>query len=249
MISRKYFETSDTRSDAPLPVLDITLSCICEPRTFSSRTSDPSSLMNIQCFIVSLSQGSGYTQITRSRCVCRTRVSGVHRVAQGFPFQVDFSSCHCRVAIGNPPNSLCHWSSHNIHRVASFAPGAFPHNLAFVTACLPNPADWRSSDTQGQRQMWYSTLQALIGKLYVLSHFYSMYVVPVPVPISYLPPLYRFHRNSPPLFVGEQEQPPKYTSTLTVPSSHGIGTAHNTPEGHILELYSDYFERAEGAHR
>jgi len=73
--------------------------------------------------------------------------------------------------------------------------------------------------------MWYSTLQAVIGKLYVLSHFYSI--------------------NSRPPFVGEQEQPATYTSSLTVPAFHGMSAAHNAPEEHTLELYSDSFERTE----
>ncbi|KAH8993161.1 hypothetical protein EDB92DRAFT_439305 [Lactarius akahatsu] len=34
----------------------------------------------------------------------------------------------------------------------------------------------------GPGLMWYPTLQAVIGKLYVLSHFHNMYVVPAPVP-------------------------------------------------------------------
>ena len=137
--------------------------------------------MNVQCFIISLSQGSGCTQIMRSRCVCR---AGVHCVAQGSPSQVDFSSCHCRVAIGNPTGSLCHWSCHNIHHIAWFAPGAFSNGFTFAVVRQPN---WCSSDTQGQKQMWYSTLQAVMGKLYVLSHFYSMYVVPSSVPIIFTP--------------------------------------------------------------
>ncbi|KAH9057615.1 hypothetical protein EDB87DRAFT_1017820 [Lactarius vividus] len=37
----------------------------------------------------------------------------------------------------------------------------------------------------GEKQMWYPTLHAVIGKLYVLSHFYNMYVVLAPVPIMF----------------------------------------------------------------
>ncbi|KAI9435575.1 hypothetical protein H4582DRAFT_2130548 [Lactarius indigo] len=75
----------------------------------------------------------------------------------------------------------------------------------------------------GPGLMWYPTLQAVIGKLYVLSHFYNI--------------------NSRTQFVGEQEQPSTYVSALTVPALHGISTTHNAPEGHSLGLYSDSFER------
>ncbi|KAI9459854.1 hypothetical protein BJY52DRAFT_1211640 [Lactarius psammicola] len=77
----------------------------------------------------------------------------------------------------------------------------------------------------GPSLMWYPMLQAMIGKLYVLSHFYNI--------------------NSRTQFVGEQQQPSTYMSALTVPVLHGMSTAHNAPEEHPLGLYSDPFERTE----
>ncbi|KAH9003896.1 hypothetical protein EDB86DRAFT_2890868 [Lactarius hatsudake] len=78
----------------------------------------------------------------------------------------------------------------------------------------------------GPGLMWYPTLQAAIGKLYVLSHFYNI--------------------NSRTQFVGEQDQPSTYISELTVPALHGISTTHNAPEERSLELYSDSFGRTDG---
>ncbi|KAH9020607.1 hypothetical protein EDB84DRAFT_1514964 [Lactarius hengduanensis] len=94
----------------------------------------------------------------------------------------------------------------------------------------------------GQKQMWYPTLHAVIGKLYVLSHFYNMYVVLALRFQLCLPPRCRFHSNSLTFFVGEQEQPSTHLSALTVPALHGTNTAHNTPEEHRIELYSNSIE-------
>ncbi|KAH9021112.1 hypothetical protein EDB83DRAFT_105283 [Lactarius deliciosus] len=77
----------------------------------------------------------------------------------------------------------------------------------------------------GPGLLWYPTLQAVIGKLYVLSHFYNI--------------------NSRTQFVGEQDQPSTYISALTVPALHGMSTTLNPPEEHPLELYSDSFERTD----
>ncbi|KAH9176217.1 hypothetical protein EDB89DRAFT_209685 [Lactarius sanguifluus] len=78
----------------------------------------------------------------------------------------------------------------------------------------------------GPGLMWYPTLQAVIGKLYVLSHFYNI--------------------NSRTQFVGEQDQPSTYISALTVPALHGMNTTPNAPEEYPLELYSDSIERTDG---
>ncbi|KAH9020612.1 hypothetical protein EDB84DRAFT_1514989 [Lactarius hengduanensis] len=78
----------------------------------------------------------------------------------------------------------------------------------------------------GPGLMWYPTLQAVIGKLYVLSHFYNI--------------------NSRTQFVGEQDQPSTYISALTVPALHGMSTTINAPEERPLELYSDSFGRTDG---
>ncbi|KAH9166075.1 hypothetical protein EDB89DRAFT_2005905 [Lactarius sanguifluus] len=77
----------------------------------------------------------------------------------------------------------------------------------------------------GPGLMWYPTLQAVIGKLYVLSYFYTI--------------------NSRTQFVGEQEQPSTYVSALTVPALHGVSTTHNAFEGHPLELYSNFSDRTD----
>ncbi|KAI9442328.1 hypothetical protein H4582DRAFT_1273732 [Lactarius indigo] len=77
----------------------------------------------------------------------------------------------------------------------------------------------------GPGLMWYPTLQAVIGKLYVLSYFYSI--------------------NSRMQIVGGQEQPSTYVSALTVPALHGVCTTHNALEGYPLELYPDSFERSD----
>ncbi len=98
---------------------------------------------------------------------------------------MDFSSYDYRVAIGYPTNCLRYWFFHNIHLIASSSSGAFLYGLAFAVTCRTNTTDSRTPDTQGQKQMWYPTLHAVIGKLYVLSHFYNMYVVPAPVPIIF----------------------------------------------------------------
>ncbi|KAH9020605.1 hypothetical protein EDB84DRAFT_1622290 [Lactarius hengduanensis] len=81
---------------------------------------------------------------------------------------------------------------------------------------------------QGEEQMWYPTLQAMTGKLYVLSYFYNL--------------------NTHPLFVSNQEQPPTHVVTLTVPALHTTSTSVlNAPEEHPSETYTDSFGRADGA--
>ncbi len=90
---------------------------------------------------------------------------------------MDFSSYYYRVAIGYPTNCLRDWYFHSIHRIASSVPGVFLYSLAFVVVRRMGMTDKRTLDTQGEKQMWYPTLQAVIGNLYVLSHFYNMYVV------------------------------------------------------------------------
>jgi len=71
--------------------------------------------------------------------------------------------------------------------------------------------------------MWFPTIQAMIGKLYVLSNFYII--------------------NSHPLAVGEQEQPSTtYVFPLTVPALHGMSiSALSDPEEHPPEPYTDPF--------
>jgi len=79
--------------------------------------------------------------------------------------------------------------------------------------------------------MWYPTLQAMIGKLYILSHFYNI--------------------NSRPLIVGEQEQEQSstaYVYTLTVPTLHGpSASALNASEVHQPESYTDTLGSTDGA--
>ncbi|KAH9038397.1 hypothetical protein EDB85DRAFT_1933702 [Lactarius pseudohatsudake] len=77
----------------------------------------------------------------------------------------------------------------------------------------------------GPGLMWYPTLQAVIGRLYVLSYFYTI--------------------NSRTQFVSGQEQPSTYVSALTVPALHGMSTTHNAVEGHPLELYSNFSDRTD----
>ena len=95
-------------------------------------------------------------------------------------------------------------------------------------------------------------LQTTIGKLYVLSHFYNMYVVAdLLLFLSCLPPCCRFRSNARSLFVGEQEQPQEqpstaYVFTLTVPALHGTSaTALNAPEDHPSISYTGSFGRTD----
>ena len=90
------------------------------------------------------------------------------------------------MAIGNPTDSLHHWSFHGIHRIASSVPGMFDYGLTFVVRRM-SVTDRRTPHTQGELEMWFPTLQAVIGMLYVLSHFYNMYVGTslTPVPITF----------------------------------------------------------------
>ncbi|KAI9435579.1 hypothetical protein H4582DRAFT_660404 [Lactarius indigo] len=82
----------------------------------------------------------------------------------------------------------------------------------------------------GEKQMWYPTLQAVIGNLYVLSYFYNI--------------------NTHPLFVGDQEQPSTHVVTLTVPALHTTtASVLNTPEEHPSEPYTDSFGRTDGTER
>ncbi|KAN0136499.1 hypothetical protein V8E53_005546 [Lactarius tabidus] len=81
-------------------------------------------------------------------------------------------------------------------------------------------------------EMWFPTLQAMIGKLYVLSHFYNT--------------------NARPLFAasGEQEQPSTHMLTLTLPVL--LETSNptlNATEEYQSEPYTDSFERMGGAQR
>jgi hypothetical protein len=121
--------------------------------------------------------------IRRSRgpgACCSTRVSGIPCVSLSRIIQVDFSSCHYRVAIGHPTNCLRHWYFHNIRRIAAAESCASLDGLPFKFAVM-----CRLTCAQKPVEMWYPTLQAMIGKLYVLSHFYNMYVVPHPVRIMF----------------------------------------------------------------
>ncbi|KAF8272715.1 hypothetical protein EI94DRAFT_1717772 [Lactarius quietus] len=80
----------------------------------------------------------------------------------------------------------------------------------------------------GEMQMWYPTLQAMIGKLYVLSHFYNI--------------------NARPLFVGEQEHSSTayVFTTLTVPALHGTSaSALDAPEDHQSISYANSFGRTD----
>jgi hypothetical protein len=90
----------------------------------------------------------------------------------------------------------------------------------------------------------------MIGKLYVLSHFYNMYVVRQVASVHIcLPRCCRFRSNARPLSVGEQEQTPTaYVYTLTVPALHGLSTSTlNAPEEHPSESYLDALGRTDGA--
>jgi len=80
----------------------------------------------------------------------------------------------------------------------------------------------------GEAEMWFPTVQAMIGKLYVLSHFYNINIRPV--------------------VVGEQEQPSTaYVYSLTVPALHGPSSfALNAPEEHPSESYTDSLGRTNG---
>jgi steroid 5-alpha reductase family enzyme len=111
--------------------------------------------------------------------------------------------------------------------------------------------DRRHPHIQGELTLWYPMLQAAVGKLYVLSHFYNVYVVTHLLLFqSCLPPFCLFHSNSRPLFVGEQEQPSAYMPTLTLQALHGTSTsALNAPEEHPSAPYTDSFGRADGAQR
>jgi hypothetical protein len=88
----------------------------------------------------------------------------------------------------------------------------------------------RTPNIQGEMQMWYPMLQAMIGKLYVLSHFYNMYVEPLAGPIHIIfTTCLRFRSNTRPL-MGEQP-PTTYVFTLTEPAVNGTSaSALNTPE-------------------
>ena len=91
-------------------------------------------------------------------------------------------------------------------------------------------------------------LQAVVGKLYLLSHFYNMCVVTYLLLFQICLPHYRFRSNSRPLFVGEEEGPSAYMPTLTLPVLHGMSTsALNAPEEHSSGPY--FFGRADGAQR
>lgn len=108
------------------------------------------------------------------------RVSAVSIVSLSRKIQVDFSSCHYRVAIGHTTNCLRHWYVHNIRRIAAAKSCASLDDLTFkfAVAC-------RLTCVQRPVEMWYPTLQAMIGKLYVLSRFYNMYVIPHPLRIMF----------------------------------------------------------------
>ena len=90
--------------------------------------------------------------------------------------------------------------------------------------------------------MWYPMLQELIGKLYVLSHFYNMYVITIYSCSSHV---HWFYSNTRPLIVGEQQQPQEqpstaYAFTLTVPALPGTSaSALNAPEDHSSITYTD----------
>ena len=166
---------------------------------------------------------------------------------------MDFSSYYYRVAICYPTNSLRHLSIHNIHHNASSVPGVFFYDLTFVVACRVSMTNSRYPNTQGEAEMWYPTIQAMIGKLYVLSHFYNMYVVPQAASVHIMfTTLFRFRSNSRPLIVGEQERPSAastaYVYTLTVPALHGPSTsALSAPEEHPSEFHADALGRTDGA--
>ncbi|KAH9057616.1 hypothetical protein EDB87DRAFT_1018354 [Lactarius vividus] len=71
----------------------------------------------------------------------------------------------------------------------------------------------------GEKQMWYPTLQAIIGNLYVLSYFYNI----------------------------DHEQAPTLVVTLTVPALHAMSTSVlNAPEEHPSEPCTDSLGRTDG---
>ena len=51
------------------------------------------------------------------------------------------------------------------------------YNFAFVWAYQMGMTNGRTPNIQGELQMWFPMLQAVTGKLYVISHFYNMCVV------------------------------------------------------------------------
>jgi hypothetical protein len=65
---------------------------------------------------------------------------------------------------------------------------------------------------------------------------------------SRLSPCCQFRSNSRPLFVGEQEQPSMYMTTLTLPALHEHLPLDDPPE-HSSEPYTDSNGQADGAQR
>jgi hypothetical protein len=51
--------------------------------------------------------------------------------------------------------------------------------LSFGTYRLANADDWLASYTQKKEQFWYSTIQGIVAKLYILSLFSIMYGIPL----------------------------------------------------------------------
>ena len=137
--------------------------------------------MNIQCSIISPSQGSGLTQITRSRwCVLLYPCRRCTLYFPNLPFQMGFSSHYYWVAIGNSTDSLQHCSFRIVHHIALSIPGVSLSGLAFFV-CRMSMTDRCTPHIQGELEMWLPTIQAVIGMFYVLSHFYNMYVVTYPL--------------------------------------------------------------------
>ena len=134
--------------------------------------------MDIQCSIILLSQESGYTQTTRSRCVSQCPCQWCPLCRSFFLSKWISRRVIIAMAIGYPTNCLRHRYFHNIRRIAASECSAFLHGLAFVVAC-------QLTSAQSTLEMWYPTPQAMIRKLYVLSHFYNMYVVPATVHIMF----------------------------------------------------------------
>ncbi|KAI0297019.1 hypothetical protein B0F90DRAFT_1742388 [Multifurca ochricompacta] len=93
-----------------------------------------------------------------------------------------------------------------------------------------------------ERQMWYSVLQGMIGKLYVLSLFYNLCASPdfcLSVACTDIHRLDAGCRNTRTLFVSEQEErPTTCLSSLTVPVLDGTTfTALNEVHSHTHHVH------------
>ena len=65
------------------------------------------------------------------------------------------------------------------------------NSVRLFAVCLisdrPLSSPLRRASEQMQKQMWYPTLQAMVGKLYILSLFYNLCVIPLPHSVYHAP--------------------------------------------------------------